>query len=152
MGILTGCLSPCQTDWLPNYWGLVLLCGEIINTGKRNKRLMGRGCQLVCVFVCRCVCVSVWWLHSCINTVLSVDESVGQAWPSSSVICLCRAHTQEIKKPTYTHTNMGLGVKWCLEGVNLGSGWREAREGQITLLLAALCVWNGCFCWQILPF
>lgn len=123
MGILTGCPSACQTDWLANYWGLVLQCGEIILTGKSNKRLMGRGCQLVCVMV------SFLYQHS------SLCGWVRR--PSLTIILshlsISHTHTEEIKKHTHTR-NVGSGVKWCLEGVNLGSGWRETREALITLV------------------
>lgn len=89
-----------------------------------------------------------------VSTQFSVDESVGQALPSSSLISVYRTHrhtntgNQNILS---AHTqNVGLGVKWYLEGVNLGSGWRETREGQTTLVLETLCcvlsVLNGCFC------
>lgn len=150
MGILTGCLSPCQTDWLPNYWGLVLLCGEIIITGKHNKRLMGRGCQLVCIYVCGGVCVS-----KCVMASFLYQHSSLCGWVSRPSLTIILSHLSTLcthtgnQKAHINTQNVGLGVKWCLEGVNLGSEWRETREGEITLLLAILCfifsVRNGYF-------
>lgn len=149
MGILTGCLPPRQTDWLPNYWGLVLLCGEIIITGKHNKRLMGRGCQLVCVCVWGGVCVS-----KCVMASFLYQHSFLCGWvsrPSLTIVLshlsTLRTHTGNQKSP-HKHTKCRLGGEVVLRRSELGVKVERDRETQMTLLLLMFY----CQCWKWLFF
>lgn len=151
MGILTGCLSPCQTDWLPNYWGLVLLCGEIIITGKHNKRLMGRGCQLVCVYVCGGVCVS-----KCVMASFLYQHSSLCGWVSRPSLTIILSHLSTLNTHTYTHrksksphkhTKCELGGEVVLRRSELGVRADRDERRQITLLLVILCFYFQCHKW-----
>lgn len=157
MGILTGCPSACQADWLADYWGLVLLCGEIIITGKHNKRLMGRGCQLARVSICVCACVGVrirvWWLHSCINTVLCGWVSR----PSLTIILshLCLSHSQahkhrKSKHSQCTHTKCGLGGEVVLRRNELRVRMERDKRGTDNTCVGDIMLRFECLKWLFL--
>lgn len=142
MGILTGCLSACQTDWLADYWGLVLLCGEIIITGKHNKRLMGRGCQLVCVCVCMCWFGVGGGMCKCVMASSLYQHSSFCGWvsrPSLTIILshlsLSHTHTHTGKSKSsqhthvHTHTHCGLGGEVVLRRSELGVRVERNKRG-----------------------
>lgn len=108
-----------------------------------------------CVYVCACVgvCIRVWWLHSCINTVLCGWVSR----PSLTIILshLCLSHSQahkhrKSKHSQCTHTKCGLGGEVVLRRSELRVRMERDKRGTDNTCVGDIMLRFECLKWLFL--